>query len=176
MPNRTKCILRPFQRCGCAKHCFVGHGSGLRDSSSYFLVKRCGHAHKVEPGPGQASQSQGRTQVLPASRCIAQSVYQEGYRAAPESLLAAYVYCRRVSAAEADGAAPTDGCGLGRVQLHATTTHFNLIHISCHAAARRADAALHTPKRWPVRDEPGGHSAKLVGGTTHCIAPGRGLV
>ena len=33
------------------------------------------------------------------------------------------------------------------LQVHMTVTHFNLIHINCHAAARRADSALRVPKR-----------------------------
>ncbi len=33
------------------------------------------------------------------------------------------------------------------MQIHMTVSHFNLIHISCHAAARRADSSLRVPKR-----------------------------
>lgn len=31
--------------------------------------------------------------------------------------------------------------------MHVTVSHFNLIHVVCHAAARRADSALRAPKR-----------------------------
>lgn len=32
-------------------------------------------------------------------------------------------------------------------QVHMTVSHFNLIHVNCHAAARRADSSLRVAKR-----------------------------
>lgn len=31
--------------------------------------------------------------------------------------------------------------------MHSTVSHYNLIHVSCHVAARRADAALRVAKK-----------------------------
>ena len=33
------------------------------------------------------------------------------------------------------------------MQVHLTVSHFNLIHLSCHGAARRADSNLRVSKR-----------------------------
>lgn len=79
-------------------------------------------------------------------------VCKEGCRLQPAELLAAYVFCKRLSAAEAGGAAPLEGLALPRAAgfVLSSVSHFNLIHVKCHAAARRADAALRTPKRWDI--------------------------
>ncbi|KAK9817780.1 hypothetical protein WJX72_002069 [[Myrmecia] bisecta] len=70
-------------------------------------------------------------------------VCKEGYGAKPADLLAAYCYCKRVPTSQVPGfTQPANTTG----QLHCTVSHFNLIHVSCHAAARRADANLRVPK------------------------------
>ncbi len=63
--------------------------------------------------------------------------------------LGAYVFCKRLGGAEAGGAAPTEGLALPRSAGHvlSTVSHFNLIHVKCHAAARRADSNRRAPKR-----------------------------
>ena len=53
--------------------------------------------------------------------------------------------------------------------MHCTVSHFSLIHVACHQAARRADAALRHPKReW--------EGATLRNGETLCnnLVPVRG--
>ena len=55
------------------------------------------------------------------------------------------------------------------LQVHCTVSHFSLIHVACHQAARRADAALRHPKReW--------EGATLRNGETLCnnLVPVRG--
>lgn len=82
-------------------------------------------------------------------------VCKEGYRLQPGELLAAYVFCKRLSAAEAGGAAPLEGLALPRSAgfVLSSVSHFNLIHVKCHVAARRADAALRAPKRCDTAPE-----------------------
>jgi hypothetical protein len=92
-------------------------------------------------------------------RCM---VCREGYRLRPHELLCAYVHCKPVyrvggaaaAAAAASGGMPVGGTaamlipeGLPVAAAYASVTHFNLIHASCHASARTADAALRQPKR-----------------------------
>eukprot|EP00884_Botryococcus_braunii_P020805 jgi/Botrbrau1/7408/Bobra.0112s0008.1 len=57
----------------------------------------------------------------------------------PPSSLAAYCFCKKMPAVEAGGSSPPAAAVLDKV--HSTVSHYNLIHVSCHAAARRADAA-----------------------------------
>lgn len=66
-----------------------------------------------------------------------------------DELLGAYVFCKRLGAAEAGSAAPPEGLALPRSAGHvlSTVSHFNLIHVKCHAAARRADSNRRAPKR-----------------------------
>ena len=66
-----------------------------------------------------------------------------------DELLGAYVFCKRLGAAEAGGAVPTEGLTLPRSAGHvlSTVSHFNLIHIKCHEAARRADSNRRASKR-----------------------------
>ena len=68
---------------------------------------------------------------------------------AQAELLGAYVFCKRLGAAEAGGAAPTEGLTLPRSAGHvlSTVSHFNLIHVKCHDAARRADSNRRAAKR-----------------------------
>jgi hypothetical protein len=105
-------------------------------------------------------------------RCM---VCREGYRLRPRELLCAYVYCKALhiptvstsstssssssssaSAAVAlEAALSTPGGhpalfmppGSPCAAVYSTVTHFNLIHASCHASARTADASLRAPKR-----------------------------
>lgn len=58
--------------------------------------------------------------------------------------MAAYCFCKAVPATDAPGACAP---GFAHSQIFSTVSHFNLIHISCHSAAKSADAALRTPKR-----------------------------
>ena len=98
------------------------------------------------------------------------TVCQEGYRLQPAEALGVYVFVKRVPLApaqEALAAAATaapvggnsgDARGLSALlglsgELDSSgwgmcsSSHFNAIHVSCHTSARRADAALKTPKR-----------------------------
>uniref|UniRef100_A0A7S1X4P1 E3 ubiquitin ligase UBR4 C-terminal domain-containing protein n=1 Tax=Tetraselmis chuii TaxID=63592 RepID=A0A7S1X4P1_9CHLO len=75
-------------------------------------------------------------------------VCREGYKVQPSSLLGVYCFCKRTSAppSRRSGTGVPSTRGGSGVQ-YSTVSHFNLIHISCHAAARRADSALRQPKR-----------------------------
>jgi E3 ubiquitin-protein ligase UBR4 len=72
-------------------------------------------------------------------------VCREGYALQPATLLGCYCFCRVAAAAEWPGCAPP--WGTPHNLLLSTVSHFNLIHISCHAAAKAADASLRQPKR-----------------------------
>ena len=82
-------------------------------------------------------------------------VCKEGYRLQPSELLAAYVFCKRLTVAEAGGAAPLEALAAPRSAgfVLSSVSHFSLIHIKCHMAARRADAALRAPKRYVSNPE-----------------------
>lgn len=104
-------------------------------------------------------------------------VCKEGYRQKPMALLATYCFCKRIAAVEvpeicpplqtSSGGAPTQGSPgtvpspggrggrAGRAVgggpagfVYCTVSHFNLIHVACHEAAKRADASLRVPKRY----------------------------
>lgn len=79
----------------------------------------------------------------------------------PTELLGVYCFCKRVPGGPGGGGGggssserprsglpprPSSSSGGGQ-SCYSTVSHFNLIHISCHAAARRADSALRQPKR-----------------------------
>eukprot|EP00982_Pelagococcus_subviridis_P008495 30846-Pelagococcus_subviridis.AAC.11 len=66
----------------------------------------------------------------------------EGYKLRPRELLGVYCFCKRVENAPSAG-----GPGGRRGAGYSSVSHFNAIHFACHAAARRADVALRTPKR-----------------------------
>jgi hypothetical protein len=73
-------------------------------------------------------------------------VCREGYGLQPSSLLGCYCFTRVAPAAEWPGCAPP--WGTPHDLLFTTVSHFNLIHIACHAAAKAADATLRPrPKR-----------------------------
>ena len=65
------------------------------------------------------------------------------------------MFCKRLATAEAGGSAPTEGLALPRSAGHvlSTVSHFNLIHVKCHAAARRADSNRRAPKRCAMPHE-----------------------
>lgn len=65
-------------------------------------------------------------------------------QARPDDLLAVYCFCKALPAGDEPGCTPP---GYAHAQLFSTVSHFNLIHMSCHVAAKAADAALRTPKR-----------------------------
>jgi len=62
----------------------------------------------------------------------------EGYALKPRELLGVYCYNKLALTLAANGDASQTVC---------TVSHFNAIHFSCHASAKRADVALRTPKR-----------------------------
>ena len=83
----------------------------------------------------------------PAPAC---RVCREGYASRPTELLGVYAYCVAVRArprSGSTGSAPRSAREARREVTFSTVSHFNAIHFSCHDAARRADAALKTPKR-----------------------------
>jgi hypothetical protein len=118
----------------------------------------------------EAEEEEGE-EVGGEERCM---VCREGYRLRPRELLCAYVYCKALhiptvstssassgsgstsaAAAALEAALSTPGGhpalfmppGSPCAAVYSTVTHFNLIHASCHAAARSADASLRAPKR-----------------------------
>jgi hypothetical protein len=72
-------------------------------------------------------------------------VCREGYRLQPAALLGVYCYTRVAPAAEWPGCAPPWGTPFDL--LFTSVSHFNVIHVACHAAAKAADASLRQPKR-----------------------------
>jgi hypothetical protein len=72
-------------------------------------------------------------------------VCREGYCLQPSTLLGCYCYCRVAAAAEWPGCSPPWSTPYDL--LFTTVSHFNLIHVSCHAAAKAADSSLRQPKR-----------------------------
>ncbi|KAF6258322.1 E3 ubiquitin-protein ligase UBR4-domain-containing protein [Scenedesmus sp. NREL 46B-D3] len=72
-------------------------------------------------------------------------VCREGYCLQPGALLGCYCYCRVAAAAEWPGCSPPWGTPYDL--LFTSVSHFNLIHVDCHAAAKAADASLRQPKR-----------------------------
>ena len=74
-------------------------------------------------------------------------VCREGYRSRPRELMGVYCFCKRVECAPAATNSIRNSTNATAVPGYATVSHFNAIHFACHAAARRADIALRTPKR-----------------------------
>jgi E3 ubiquitin-protein ligase UBR4 len=75
-------------------------------------------------------------------------VCREGYRSRPRELMGVYCFCKRVECAPAATNSITNSANTtANTTGYATVSHFNAIHFACHAAARRADIALRTPKR-----------------------------
>ncbi|DBB15901.1 TPA: hypothetical protein ACH3X3_003498 [Trebouxia sp. C0006] len=96
-------------------------------------------------------------------------VCKEGYGSQPKDLLGAYCYCMKLRSGEGFGAVPEVGVRPDTLQIrsymqvcHSCSTpvltepvssawmsvsHFNLIHSSCHQAARQAASALRAPKQ-----------------------------
>jgi hypothetical protein len=72
-------------------------------------------------------------------------VCREGYCLQPSTLLGCYCYCRVAAAAEWPGCSPPWSTPYDL--LFTSVSHFNLIHVSCHAAAKAADSSLRQPKR-----------------------------
>lgn len=71
-------------------------------------------------------------------------VCREGYRLKPSELLGCYCFTKPVSSDDLAGTCPPQ---LGSYPTFSTVSHFNLIHISCHQAAKVADTSLRHPKR-----------------------------
>ena len=77
-------------------------------------------------------------------------VCREGYKSRPRELLGVYCFCKRVEGAAAaggGGGTPSSTFAGASSAGYSSVSHFNAIHFSCHAAARRADIALRPPKR-----------------------------
>lgn len=72
-------------------------------------------------------------------------VCREGYSLQPTTLLGCYCYCRVAAAAEWPGCCPPWSTPYDLI--FTSVSHFNVIHINCHAAAKAADASLRQPKR-----------------------------
>ena len=84
----------------------------------------------------------------PAPAC---RVCREGYASRPTELLGVYAYCVEIGLSGSGASGASGGMrwppSARREKTFSTVSHFNAIHFSCHDAARRADAALKTPKR-----------------------------
>jgi len=74
-------------------------------------------------------------------------VCREGYKVQPAELLGVYCFCKRTPAPMRRPGTAGSPAGARPGPLYSTVSHFNLIHLACHGAARRADAALRQPKR-----------------------------
>ncbi|KAM6549341.1 hypothetical protein CsatB_021017 [Cannabis sativa] len=72
---------------------------------------------------------------------LACMVCREGYSLRPTDLLGVYSYSKRVNLG-----AGTSGSARGDC-VYTTVSYFNIIHFQCHQEAKRADAALKTPKK-----------------------------
>lgn len=72
---------------------------------------------------------------------LACMVCREGYSLRPNDLLGAYSYSKRVNLGSS-----TSGSSRGEC-VYTTVSYFNIIHFQCHQEAKRADAALKTPKK-----------------------------
>ncbi|KAF8389895.1 hypothetical protein HHK36_024413 [Tetracentron sinense] len=72
---------------------------------------------------------------------LACMVCQEGFSLRPSDMLGVYSYSKRVNLGVG-----TSGSARGEC-VYTTVSHFNIIHFQCHQEAKRADAALRTPKR-----------------------------
>jgi len=68
-------------------------------------------------------------------------VCREGYTLRPTDMLGVYAFSKRVNLG-----ATSSGSGRGDC-VFTTVSHFNIIHYQCHQEAKRADAALKTPKK-----------------------------
>uniref|UniRef100_A0A0D9XBJ0 Auxin transport protein BIG n=1 Tax=Leersia perrieri TaxID=77586 RepID=A0A0D9XBJ0_9ORYZ len=72
---------------------------------------------------------------------LACMVCREGYTLRPTDMLGVYAFSKRVNLG-----ATSSGGGRGDC-VYTTVSHFNIIHYQCHQEAKRADAALKTPKK-----------------------------
>ncbi|KAK9812313.1 hypothetical protein WJX73_001476 [Symbiochloris irregularis] len=72
-------------------------------------------------------------------------VCKEGPSSSSQSLMAAYVYCSRQPAMRCMPCTPPGTTSTAQVQ--GVVSHWNLIHVSCHEAARKADSSLRVAKR-----------------------------
>ncbi|KAK9683093.1 hypothetical protein RND81_10G116300 [Saponaria officinalis] len=72
---------------------------------------------------------------------LACMVCREGYSLRPNDLLGVYTYSKRVNLGAASSGSARGEC------VYTTVSHFNIIHFQCHQEAKRADAALKTPKK-----------------------------
>ncbi|KAM0923258.1 hypothetical protein ACQ4PT_005659 [Festuca glaucescens] len=72
---------------------------------------------------------------------LACMVCREGYTLRPTDMLGVYAFSKRVNLG-----ATSSGSGRGDC-VFTTVSHFNIIHYQCHQEAKRADAALKTPKK-----------------------------
>ncbi|XP_060191553.1 auxin transport protein BIG isoform X1 [Lycium barbarum] len=72
---------------------------------------------------------------------LACMVCREGYRLRPTDLLGVYTYSKRVNLGIGSPGNARGDC------VYTTVSHFNIIHFQCHQEAKRADAALKTPKK-----------------------------
>ncbi|KAK7295546.1 hypothetical protein RJT34_18456 [Clitoria ternatea] len=73
---------------------------------------------------------------------LACMVCREGYSLRPADLLGVYSYSKRVNLGVG-----TSGSARGGECVYTTVSYFNVIHFQCHQEAKRADAALKTPKK-----------------------------
>lgn len=72
---------------------------------------------------------------------LACMVCREGYTLRPNDMLGVYSYSKRVNLGATSSASARGD------YVYTTVSHFNVIHFQCHQEAKRADAALKTPKK-----------------------------
>ncbi|GJR24096.1 auxin transport protein BIG [Tanacetum coccineum] len=72
---------------------------------------------------------------------LACMVCREGYSLRPTDLLGVYTFSKRVNLGVGTSGSARGDC------VYTTVSHFNIIHFQCHQEAKRADAALKTPKK-----------------------------
>ncbi|XP_023737665.1 auxin transport protein BIG [Lactuca sativa] len=77
---------------------------------------------------------------------LACMVCREGYSLRPNDLLGVYTFSKRVNLGV--GSSTSGGSSSTRGDcVYTSVSHFNIIHFQCHQEAKRADAALKTPKK-----------------------------
>ncbi|XP_047314774.1 auxin transport protein BIG [Impatiens glandulifera] len=110
-------------------------GLGMRQEISSDGGERIVVARPVLEGLDEMEEEEGG---------LACMVCREGYGLRPTDLLGVYTFSKRVNL----GVGTTAGSSTARVEhVYTTVSHFNIIHFQCHQEAKRADAALKTPKK-----------------------------
>jgi len=168
MTRLSAAAASPGASPGCPSPSSFGAGDRIVASSPAAAAGSAGSAGRFAVGgescsdDSEAEEWERSDALRGAGPC---AVCQEGARRRPTELMGVYVFAKRVPAAPlaqqlAAATAPAEERPaatlaqlLGAAEAApaapaavATVSHFNPIHISCHVAARRADAALRAPK------------------------------